>query len=580
MPTFPLVQDGSQDNWWDTTGKGQMSSGFTDSVSASAQQAVDASPVAIAGDLYAMHKLNQIEGVKTLSQDELNQKYKGTGIEWNGPQKENVAEYIAKEHDRRQKLQQRIEMAGGGVGTSVMDFATRMFINYPEYALAGGAAGGAMRLAGVASEMGLAGRMATGFAENAVGVAPIELANVYRDRQEMMDVGMTDVLKNAAVAGLLGAGIHGAFGARPGDAERARIKAREEGLPPPPPPPEASVMQEVAANQMLEGKRPMVQPLVSMLQRERAGEGARPVSDASGRAESNYQDLGTSESVKGIFYNGTEGRVENQGMVPPQPIESGGVYLGVGQGGVSDIFKANADSLPTSGIIHQMEVEGKLAPVDVPMPDKVKGIVEKSLAEMGEPNLIKDDSLRDVFANLTNPQIDAINKKLQDAGYDGLHYEGGSDTNPHNGIVVFPERAPDTVRPMAALEPDQRFSGAPSKEELQKYLEAYNAPQNDLLHSEDDLAKQAAVQKRLDEGKFTADDESFVDEQHQAAKEQAKALLAESENLSKEDRAILEEIMGKKAEEKPGAEPEPTLQDKAKMGETTIKAITNCVGNT
>lgn len=577
MPTFPLIQDQEPEDWW-VQHASEQSVGVVDSLKAAGQLAIDRSPVAVLGDMYLKQKFSNMPLTKTLSVDELNQKYNGSGIVWSGPTNEVAAEMIAKDHERKQALARTIDLAGGGWKQGVANFALSTLINLPEYSVGGWAAGGAMRLAGVAGAATAGGAMARGAAEFAIGAAPSEFANLARDSQYEYDTSMTDSLKNLVLAGVMGAAVHGlSYKFKVGDYAN---KGPKEPPVDPISPEERALVAETAANQMIDGKRPMIAPLVQMMHNERVGAGPRPDTDFSGRSFNEFEPLPQDGRFEARVFNGTGSRVEHPGKLPPSAVTADGMNLGVGQPGTSDLFLENARSLPNNGLIHNMEVNGKFVNLDEPMKPIESKVLEKFLADNPETaaRLRKDPNsgykhgesapfLRNVYNGLTQDEATELNRRLSQAGYDGLHYEGAANQNKHNGILIFPDKAEGVVKSAQALEPDERFAGTPSAEDIRKYIEAYNAPQNDLMHSEDELARLNEIQKRLDTQPISVEDSAYVDQVHQEQVENARRMLSENENLSEENRQLLQDIIdaNKPKEPAPGQTPEEAKAEEESM---------------
>lgn len=602
MP-FPLIQENEPDGYWNRRAGDMGTGGAPDALDATVSGALDRTAAGSLARMYALESMNRIEGQRTLSVEELNDKYNGSGITWTSPQREYTAEYIAREHDRRGQLDRRKALAGGGVGQGILNFAAENFILALDMLLSGGLAGAGIRGLGISAGTGLAARMGMGFAENSIGMIPGETLSIMADRQAQMDVSLSTSLANVAMGGAFGAGLEGArFGFnRLKVDERVRAGARA-GSDFVFKPEERARMTEIAAAQLAEGKIPIIGRIAQMLRRQKEGVGPRPEVDYSGRSESKFVNHGAEEIISGQFYNGTASRAEDQAHLPPVTTP-----YGTGQVGTNSLFHENAKSVPDKGLIHQYEVNGRLAPLDAPIPDGIKKI-------LGDMSIGEKPTLREVYKGLPPELVENLNQNLQQAGYDGVHGIEGDVGSERNHTLIFKERAATAITRGGALEGDPRFVGEPSKQEWNDMLEEYHAPQNDLFHSEEQVVQRAEAVKRAEETDY--EEPAYVDEHHQQTIDLASKMAKEGElppegqalldqikerqaggkipkgqvspTIEGEERAIAEEIAKQKLKGEPikagdvfkgEMKPEePTYGEKAKEGEKIIKALYNCIG--
>lgn len=488
MP-FPLIEDKEPQDYWMRQGRFEQQQAWTEGVAATAEQALDNTGMGAIGDMYVQESLNRIEGQKTLSVEELNDKYDGTGIMWTSPHKEAVADYIAREHARKGDLQRRIEMSSGGVGSSVANFATQMFVQGPEMMLGGYGVAGMMKAGGFLQGASFAARAGMSFAENTVGTVPIELAVMARDRQMEMDISLTGSLVNILAGGVLGVGIEGLRSGIPLALKNKRVQNATKRIKDRITPIERAQISEVAASHIAENRMPMVSPILELMRDRVEGKGPRPTTDFSGRSKNNFVNYGAEEKIKGKFYSGTDGRVEELGMTAP--VDDG---FGPGLRGTSNIFVENSRAAQAQGLVHQFDLNARLAPIDeLVSEDLAKSLVPflrvmNDFRDLGLDNLIKaveagDASLREVYDNLDQTARAELSAELSRSGYQGLHGVEGDAGNERNFVHVFPEHAPAVVTPGAALEHDPRFVKEPSPEEWNDFLQKYHAPENKLFHN-------------------------------------------------------------------------------------------------
>lgn len=488
MP-FPLIEDKEPQDYWMRQGRFEQQQAWTEGVAATAEQALDNTGMGAIGDMYVQESLNRIEGQKTLSVEELNDKYDGTGIMWTSPHKEAVADYIAREHARKGDLQRRIEMSSGGVGSSVANFATQMFVQGPEMMLGGYGVAGMMKAGGFLQGASFAARAGMSFAENTVGTVPIELAVMARDRQMEMDISLTGSLVNILAGGVLGVGIEGLRSGVPLALKNKRVQNVTKRIKDRITPIERAQISEVAASHIAENRMPMVSPILELMRDRVEGRGPRPTTDFSGRSKNNFVNYGAEEKIQGKFYSGTDGRVEELGMTAP--VDDG---FGPGLRGTSDIFVENSRAAQAQGLVHQFDLNARLAPIDeLISAESAKGVAKLlreidpdgalGLGKLAEAVEAGDVSLREVYDNLDVTGKEVLNNELMKQGYQGLHGVEGDAGNERNFVHVFPEHAPAVVTPGAALEHDPRFVKEPSPEEWNDFLQKYHAPENKLFHN-------------------------------------------------------------------------------------------------
>jgi len=253
-------------------------------------------------------QLEKQEG-KELSVEELTQKYDGLGLTWDGPKKEQVAEFIADSQREKIYNQKKIEagpdgyLAGGlKLGAAVVAHAadpTELGLTIATagvFRIGAAAAFGARAVQGA----GLGARLAMGVGEGAVTQLALEPGEYVFDKEFQRDYDSTEALKRVTYGALMGAGMEGlVWSGQKLMSKMKRTKAH-------------AVAADTALTQMHNGEPVNVEGVVSAFNNERMPTGApEGVVDFSGRTQYNYEPFNSKAPAGKKVYLGTQSGLEN-----------------------------------------------------------------------------------------------------------------------------------------------------------------------------------------------------------------------------------------------------------------------------
>ncbi len=434
-------------------------------------------------------------------------------------------------------------------------------------------------LASTAAEDTLFKSMGRGAIEGGTVAAMMEPATMLRDSMYQQDHSLTDSLHNVGMGVVFGSALEGLKygGRRLGDyMSGGPEKGPAVGADSPEVADKIRAIEQVSA-QMSEGKRPTLEPLHDHAELERSGEGPRP--PGSEHLAYEHEPVNTDAPVTKQYYLGTEGG--NESLHGAADVRNSSTDFGPGLYGSDKLASENGIAASDfneggPGLVHQFETqEAKLFDTEKPLDQATASLLSESVKDQ-EPHLAKElakgeISLRQFYDSAGEEGKKAMSTALSASGYDGLHYTETDAGAKRNGVMMFPDKAENvrqTGEPYAA-NPDVK--GGLTPEEASARLKDYGSRENDLLHSQSEVEANKALNDRATSKEVNPEDDSFVQQEHEAALKQALA-ASEKGNLSKSDQAILDEIQGKAGESEV-----PTLSQRKKLGSDTLQAMANCI---
>lgn len=572
MP-LPLLQSEPNPNFWDNQAADYLPTTAWDKLSTEFELAGKSTAISNISEMMDLKERENNPNQKTLSIEELNQKYGGLGITWTEPKKASVAEYIVQKQQEKNVLQNRILRGPEGAANSIAGFGAGVAAHLLDpLELGVGLAGGwAFRAAGLLAEGGIGMALARGAAEGALTQVPFEALNIAHDRQMQMDVSAMTSLQNVMFGAVGGAALEGIGYGMKSIINRKALGSVAHETP---------ALTESAAAQMADGRRPNLKPFVDVFERERLGMGPRPSEfDYSGRANYKFESLSTENPVTKKMYSGSTSQMEKFAELAHGEFKNSRRDFGEGVYMVDDPYVANgyagSSFSDTSGVVHELDVAGaKLASLDAPMPEGLRAGVLDALAkapdeeaahaiaklvESGEQ--VPLGSVYDALDGAPKEAKEAINQSLKEAGYDGIHFTDGDSSGAvkHNGMMLFDE-AKGKISQAGAYEADQRFLGGLTQDEKDALIRSYNEKQNQIFHDPLEIKEMNDLASRAVNQDLTAE----VEQAFTAAKEGLAELEAQG-LISPEEAATMKEV-------------ETQVAAQQKQGESVIKAMFACVG--
>jgi hypothetical protein len=573
---LPFVQEEPSPDFWQNHAGDVLPSSSWDVISSEFELAKESTGLMTIADMMATKTIDEMPGQKTLSVAELNEKYMGTGITWTEPKKEEVAEYIADAHKRRQVLQNRIYTAGGG---GIAGFGANMAahlmdpLEFGANILGGWAVSSAAAAPALLRSTTLTGALSRGAVEGAVTQLPFEALEIARNRQLEMDVSLSQSMANIALGGFVGAGIEG-FGYGVGRYLESKRGAN----------PTNHRMVESSASQILDGRFPDVKLFEDVFNRERTGIGPRPDTDFSGRSGYKFEPIDSSAPVSRKLYLGTSSRAEAFDNITPEQYKNSRGDFGSGIYLVDDPYVANGYAASTfnesPGLIHELDLSGaKLLSLGD------AAYVPKNAAEAAIDLLPKSNDIakrlndgapvhpaRLYDALEAAGKTEEFNARLREQGYDGIHFVDGAEDGSarHNSVMIFPESR-SKLKALNSIESDPKYLAGLKQGEIDESLGRYNSPDEKLFYSLDDARALRELERRSELPPL--EDQALAE-----AKQEAMEIVNELDAagaLSPGEKAMLEDITGK-SKQQGGV---LAGYKKARSdGEGIIKAMFTCVG--
>lgn len=522
-------------------------------------------------DHFALQAVEKQGGQKTLSQEELAAKYQDLGINWDGPKKEGVAEFIA--NKRRQEMydEQKIQAGPQGFLSKGMRFGAGVvahMVDPTEAALTIGTAGlfrmGLAARYGVAAmeSAGLLGRVAIGAGEGVATQVALEPVQQMSDREFQRDFNSVDVLHRLALGAAMGAAFEGAaYGA--GRLLRKMTKT------------EAHVEAHDAAVTQLATERPLnVDPIAKDFEHERSGV-MNEVPDYSGRTrapESKVFDPAHPEGHK--VYHGTLASLEDFHAIPENTRGAEGWIDHVGIANADAASKWNRNGIVGNVFEKEMAPTARIISTSEKLGHNETNLLQTAIsnARRGELPAMGTDAIKTAFEgiardirdkkvrfNTLNDLFDYAREKygmseeqlfkrlepeLEKVGFHGMHiYDAERGVN---RFEFFEKSLRENGSPEAPLfKSEQVYKGDPrlvpevtpetASETIQKQMD----PHGDAPYTKQEVAKTAEIGNTVP--KDDAEMDTFVSERARIAMEEIKS-MNDAGQLRAEDAKELEDI--------------------------------------
>ena len=577
MP-LPLIQEGDQDHWNSDAGNYLPSTTWDAAVSAMNLASMKTS-FGLAGDFWLKNKFDQMPLQKTLSIQDLNEKYNGSGITWTSPQKEITAEMIYKAHQKEEMWANRATMGQGLTGEALNVGAGLIAgMGDPTMVAGGSLIGTALKtskfLPALLKSETLAGGLARGALEGGTIAAAMEPAQMARDAMYQQDHSLSQSLTNIAMGMAQGAALEGLkYGGRKfGEYVADRWLGRGTPIE------DQTRKVEQAAAAMNEGKRPMLDVLDAHADQEKSGLGPRP--PGSEHLNYEWQPVNTDQPVTKKYFLGTQLGNDKLHEVANGERGAANADFGTGLYGSDRLASENgyaaSDFSQVPGMIHQFETnEAKLFDLDRPLDQagakELAAEVEKYSPQIAKDLREGDISARQAYEQMSREAKDGLNKALSAKGYDGLSWVDENSGEKRNGMMMFPDKAENVNVTGEPYQSNPDLKGGLTQEEAKYALQQYASPENDIFHSKEQEEHFEQVAKRIEAGEGNTEDQAYLDETHQRAAQFAKVAM-EKGLLSPEDQRVLQEILGG-ASEGEG----PSLKDKKNTGQKLLQAMADCI---
>jgi hypothetical protein len=385
---------------------------------------------------FAKKEMEQLPG-KELSVEELNQKYDGLGLTWDGPKREAVAEFIADKQRDRLYTQKKLESGPDDYMTEGLKFGAAVAAHIADptelgltvatagvFRLGAAAAFGAKAIQGA----GLGAKVALGVGEGAVSQIALEPLEFMYDKEFQRDYQAIDAFKRvaygAAMGGLLEGGVH--------SGQKLIQKMRKTKA--------HAVSHDAALGQFAEGRPVDVEPIVEAYNAERVGLKNPEIPDYSGRTQYQFQPFDPASPAGRKIYLGSQSALEDFKILD---LTAHGP-----EGFVDNPLIANADAASafneTVGMVHEITLSPEARIIST---SQAVGANERVLLTQAIKEAFKDlpsgktiidglekgrlefTSLNDIVSAANSLGISdsavfkALEPKLEAVGFHGLHIE-------------------------------------------------------------------------------------------------------------------------------------------------------------
>lgn len=507
----------------------------------------------------------EAQGGKKLSPEELNKLYPDMESPFTQPTTRLVAQYLADQEQERRNLEYITSKGPEGKFYDLARFGAAMIphaldpINYAGSVLTGGLfkAGGILQGAGITKE---AGRV---FAENVLANAASEIPVHMQNERELQKYGVGDSFENVFTGALGGVGFHfGLKGIAKGFGKAVEFLDRT--------PKAAEVAQKSALAQFANDKTPDVSPILKDNVNEINGK------TRTGGAEYTFTLLANSGDRD--FYHGSPTQGVDFKTSEKAPI---GEFFGPNTIDLTDNPNvANGAAArkvsDADGRVYRVRLNDDLNLIDLekPLDEKVTSILNEYIKDSSdfaftEKGMDAFDEIRNSISNgdLPPEAMAELTAKLNEAGYDGVRYEGGNllgvEGQKHNLVTLFdPAQTGDAagkITETGSIAPDPSIVHAPTAEDAKALAQEKASFKADASY---DAKVREQLQEFIDNplpdrdlGKLKLDEETGLE---------SLGALKEQGYLSPEQIKHLETIQDAKA--------------KAELEEKVIKAAMFCLG--
>lgn len=580
---LPIIQDQPDHDYYSNHLGRELENTLSDSASAAFELGAQQTIGGAISDINEMRDL-RTKSTRTLKTQELNEKYRDSGVLFREDTPDLVAEEIVRRARERNALQERIGTGPNGVISSMVTMGSSIggnlwgsVTNPVDLAINVAAIPftvGRLGMAGVQggrlamlARPGITGVLARGAAEGALTGAISTPLMAYRDHQEQRDWDAVDAMYNigqevftsAAFAG----GVH-TLGAASKKAFRY-FRNSDNAIP---------MAGHVAIDQLTAGKRPNVGPVEALFERHTRGGLPENLTDFSGKFSGKSSELGDLSNVTGKFYYATKTGYDDAasqlitGLSQPSLYDANfgeGIYLTNNAGKANNAVATGFNETGNGGRVFEANLNNaKLFDADRMLTSKerdalgkIAGQYDIRFSEQSMP------FLRDVFDMVDDlpPEHAAkaradINHFIREQGFDGYATRNlnGEDAD---GIMLFD--GSEKAQLGEAYEPNRTLLKNDIEGDVRDYDGYINSEDSNLFHNTVDLESYRAAHAPKDIPQIDKE----ILEAKESLMEEMRA-LKEQGALSKEDEEIIEAISGQ-----------------GKMlarGEKVIKAAVACIG--
>lgn len=445
----------------------------------------------------------QLSG-KELSVEELNQKYDGLGLTWDGPKKEAVAELVADKQRQKIYYEQKLKAGpddyltnglqmGAALAAHIAD-PTEMGLTVATagiFRLGAAAAFGARAIQGA----GLGARVAMGVGEGAISQIALEPVEYLYDKEFQRDYEATEAFRRVAYGAAMGGLFEGVLYS--GQKLYNKMKKTKAH----------AVAHDVALGQMADGRPVDVEPVIEAFNQERLGASSNDVPDFSGRTKYQYQPFDPKAPGGRKIYVGSQSALEDFSVLD---LTAHGP-----EGFVDNPLIANADAASafneTKGLVHEITLSPQARIIST---DQLVGPNEKALLSQAIKEAFKDipqaktlvdgiekgrlefNTLNDVISAANSLGLSdtavfkALEPKLEAVGFHGMHIaDAASNANRFEFFTnaIRNNGTPDaklfeSVSPFAS---DERLVGKMSP---QREMELRQKQQSPSMAEDEELA--------------------------------------------------------------------------------------------
>lgn len=518
-------------------------------------QALDELPTMQIADIISRKDDDRSDPVK-LDPNALNKKYPGLPMPFAEPMSDTAAKGIYEKHQEKSRIEEVISRGPHGFMLGAYGFGAGMAAGIIDPVnLAGGlAVNEALSGVKAASKLGQFGKHAVA---GTLGNLPGEAVSAYNKTDAGEEYSLGEGLKGA-VEGGVGFAVLGVAG---GALKRALKPSVSKFLSRIGNGKAEAMVHETAIHQAEAGQVVNVEPIAKSLAVEAQAKAPKDFKEKNPTFQDyEYRPLVKTEGTE--FFHGTERAGEDFKNAKKQIIENEygtkGVYLT--DSNVAANGHAARSINETVGQVYSVELKGEpsLLRMEEKAPPAVQEILKEHVREaygeetdakvaeqsvkqtMDDIRALSDDTALDEHV------LDQINEKLQAAGYDGLHHEGGnfmgSDGPKHNIVMLFDHAetgdAGGKIVEKAKISPNRELVNQPSHEEIAQMAENQHGEQGSLFH--DPVVEERL--KALEREPLPELDERKIKEEVASQLEDLK-MLRDQGHFSGEDLKLLEQIM-------------------------------------
>jgi hypothetical protein len=578
---LPIIQDQPTHEYYSNHLGRDLENTLSDSASAAFQLGSEQTIGGAISDINEMRDL-RTKSKRSVSPQELNEKYRDSGVLFREDTPELVAEEIVRRARDRQALQERIGTGPKGMFSSMATMGSSVGgnlwgsvsnpVDLAVNVLAIPFTVGRLGVAGVQggrlamlARPGISGVLARGAAEGAITGAISTPLMAYRDSQEQRDWDAVDAMSNFGSEVFTSAAFAGGVHTLGVASRRAfnYMRNSDNAIP---------LAGKAAVDQLTAGKRPNVRPVEALFDRHTKGGLPENLADFSGKFHGKSAALNNLENVSGKFYYATKVGYDDAasqlitGLSQKSLYDADfgeGVYLTNNAGKANNAVATGFQETGGGKVFESNLANARLFDADNLLSTKDRAPLDQLLKKYGL-GFGKDEnpSLRDAFDRINDLSPEkateaknAINQYVKDQGFDGYATRNlnGEDAD---GIMLFNN---EKMQLGEAYEPSKTLLKNDIEGDLRDHQAYVDSPESELFHNKVDLDSYRAAQAPKD---IPAIDKEIL-EAKESLMEEMKSMM-EAGELTAADLAEIETVKG--------------TGKMLAQGETVIKAAVACIG--